>query len=289
MEGKRRDPVRRLAWFAGGAAAVALILGAAYVVARAAAADTAADDLLAAYESMPATAASLAGEEDPSTAADVPVLMYHNVQPHYPGESAIQKRYAVEPAALEAQLRYLRDNGYTVIPLAALADHLLNGAALPARPVVLTFDDGWVSQYENALPLLEKYGVKATFFVTTHYLGHGRFMSWDQVKDLDARGQTIASHTLTHPFLTRLSDGRLAAEVGESKAELEKFLGKPVDYFAYPFGDLNRRVVAAVQAAGYRAARTTIDGRHQTVGRLHVLRCLEIHSDLDEFIRLLTQ
>jgi peptidoglycan/xylan/chitin deacetylase (PgdA/CDA1 family) len=253
--------------------------------------DTAAQDLWEAYGSVePRSDGETESLDDALSAdgaVDVPILMYHRVVPRQPGETPIQRRYTVEPGILDMQLDYLQGHGYTVVSLGQLADHLLDGMPLPRKPVVLTFDDGWAGQFTYALPVLKKHGVTATFFVTTDFLGHRGFMSWAQLRELDDGGMTVASHTRTHPFLTKLSDENLRAEIAGSKRTLENFLGKPVPYFAYPFGDKNRRAMDAVAAAGYRAARGTDDGRTQNRDRIYRLKCFEIHDSLSEFSDLL--
>ena len=253
--------------------------------------DDPASALMAAYEDAAAAGLGQAAEldhgTDASARAEVPVLMYHNILPHRSGESAAQRRYSVEPDAFARQMAWLRERGYEPVSLDQLAAHLRSGAPLPAKPVVLTFDDGWESQHRHALPVLDKFGFKAVFFVTTGYLDHRMFMSRAQVRELADRGMTVGAHTRTHPFLTRVSDALLRDEVAGGKSALEEILGRTVDDFAYPFGDLNGRVVAAVKAAGYLVARGTGSGKVQTKDRLFTLKCFEVHDSLDELGRYL--
>jgi peptidoglycan/xylan/chitin deacetylase (PgdA/CDA1 family) len=169
----------------------------------------------------------------------------------------MQKQYHVFPENFEAQMQYLKDNGYTPISLATLDDHLINGTAIPNKSVVLTFDDGWKNQYEYAYPILKKFKFTGTFFIITGIVGKGGgYMTWDQIKDLQANGFDIESHSVTHPFLAKIKDSKkLEQELVDSKKTLEIKLGVPVTAIAYPYYNYNAIVEAAVKKAGYTAAR----------------------------------
>lgn len=183
---------------------------------------------------------------------DLPVLMYHHV-----GDP--ESRYQISMWRFEEQLDWLQENGYTTITLAEAYDALLGRGTLPDRPVVLTFDDGYVSHWDAAVAL-DRRGMRGVFFVT---LGHPRMADW-QIKDLSGRGHEIGSHTISHPDLTTLSDEALAYELNASRSQLETIAGRPIEFFAYPYGAWNHRVVSAVQAAGYRGAVAAWGGRGWT-------------------------
>jgi peptidoglycan/xylan/chitin deacetylase (PgdA/CDA1 family) len=220
----------------------------------------------------------------------VPILVYHSVRPSFIGQTRIQRELDVEPAVFDKELSHLEERGYTVITLDALVDNLTKGTLLPSKPVVLTFDDGWGDQYENALPLLEKHRIKATFFVYTNALGHKHFMTWEQIKDLDARGMTIGAHTKTHPYLPKIVDpARLRDEIIGSKKALEQRLGKEVRLFAYPFGHYNEQIISIVKEVGFAAARSTYVGAVHTKGDLYTLRAIEVPPDFEGFINGLEQ
>jgi peptidoglycan/xylan/chitin deacetylase (PgdA/CDA1 family) len=196
-------------------------------------------------------------------AVKIPVLVYHSVRPHTKGESKKQDIYDVTPELLESELVYIRDHGYTTISFADVIAHFDHDAPLPAKPVILSFDDGWHNQYQYAFPLLKKYGMKGTFFIFTNPLMHHnpRWVSWSNVREMDKAGMEIAGHTHTHPFLTKLTtDAELDKEIGESKKFIEEEIGHPITVFAYPFGEKNPQVEHAVKRAGYRIARTIVSG-----------------------------
>ena len=153
-----------------------------------------------------------------------------------------------------------------------LADNLEHGVALPERPVILSFDDGWDNQFNHAFPLLQKYGFTATFFAVTDYLDHENFMTTDQLKALLAAGMTIGSHTRSHPALPTIGDKtQLWNQIAGSKMWLEQQLGVTIDTFAYPYGAYSPAIVSTVKAAGYRTARTVNSGTHYTVEDLETL------------------
>lgn len=195
-------------------------------------------------------------------ALHIPIFIYHSVRPDFASETKNQKEFSITPATLDAELKYLHDNNYTVISMDQLAFDLQNATTSGvSKPVVLTFDDGWENQYIYALPLLEKYHVTATFYIYTHPISRSpNFMTWDQVLALDKAGMTIGSHTLTHPYLSKLTPDQLHAEVFDSKKILEEHLGKPVVHFASPFGYTSPELVTLLTQAGYTTGRTTYKG-----------------------------
>lgn len=196
-------------------------------------------------------------------AVKVPVFIYHSVRPYITGESKYQDMYDVTPQLLEEQLKYIRDHGYATITFADVIANFDHGTSLPAKPVILSFDDGWRNEYKYAFPLLKKYGMKGTFFIFTNPIDHQKahWVTWDEVKEMDAAGMEIGGHTWTHPVLTKITtDAGLDKEIARSKKILEDHLGHPIYAFAYPFGAKNDQVIAAVKRAGYVIARTTFSG-----------------------------
>ena len=197
--------------------------------------------------------------------AVVPILIYHSIRPYIHSDTKGARRWIATPGTLESELSWLKENGYTSVTFDALATHLNNGAPLPPRPVIISFDDDWQSQYDNALPLLRKYGFKATFFVWVRAVERTHHMTWDEVRELDAEGMEIGCHTLTHLILTRLkSDDQLHHEIVAAKDMIEAHIGHPITTFAYPFGQYDERVVAAAREAGFTSARSTWPGVFHT-------------------------
>jgi peptidoglycan/xylan/chitin deacetylase (PgdA/CDA1 family) len=188
------------------------------------------------------------------------VLCYHNVSDSW------SHQLALAPRSFERQLSTLLRRGYRPVP----AETVLDGRR---RTLHVTFDDAYADLLPNAIPELERLGIPATLFVATAFADEGRpldvpelagearanpdrlrTMSWDELGELQERGFTVGSHTVSHPHLTSLSDGELDWELRESRARVESRLGRPCTLFAYPYGEHDERVRAAVRRAGYEAA-----------------------------------
>ncbi len=184
----------------------------------------------------------------------VPILMYHVIGPaagseDYPG-------LFLDTADFEAQVEWLADNGYTAVTLIQVQNAWYDGATLPPKPVVLSFDDGYLGQYLYAMPILEKQGWGGQL----NLKAEGSDLSSKQVKKMYRAGWEIASHTITHPDLTTLDPATLEQELVGSKEMLEKDLGIEIVNFCYPAGQYNAEVADAVEAAGYRGATTVNPG-----------------------------
>jgi len=226
----------------------------------------------------------------PPGAIKVPILIYHSVAAHTASQSAVQKYYDVAPESLEKQLRYLRDNGYTPIGLDFLAEALVQTITLPPKSVVLTFDDGWENQFLYAYPLLKKYSYTATFFIFTHAIDHKSFLTWDQVKTMDAGGMTIGGHTRTHPYLPDITDPVvLRREIIGGKSVVENRIGHAISLFAYPYGHYNDEIIGIVKEAGYEAARSAYKGIYHTRDDLYTLKGVEATDDFTKFVKDLNE
>lgn len=223
-----------------------------------------------------------------ATAGDsirVPVLVYHSIAQHHVGQTGEQRELDVDTAAFRAQMSYLARQRYHVISLEELVDALEGRRTVPANAVVITFDDGWKDQFEDALPILEQYGFTATFFVYTGAIGNGpAFMTWDDLRVLQRAGMTIGAHSRTHPQLTR-REVVLSDEVAGSRADIQRNLGVAPDLFAYPYGAWDRRVAAAVRAAGFRGARGMGDGPLNTASDVFAIRSILVTDDMPAFER----
>jgi peptidoglycan/xylan/chitin deacetylase (PgdA/CDA1 family) len=209
-----------------------------------------------------------AGHEPPlprdgqgTSTAVAPILIYHSVRPYYDSDTPAVRRYIATPDTLEKELAYLKDNGFTSVTFDDLASRLTRGTSLPSKPVIISFDDDWQSQYTYAVPLLKKYGFTATFYVWVVVVGMKNHMTWDEIRELSAAGMQIGCHTITHPYLTRVrDDDTLRRELLGAKQRIEAEIGKPVTSLAYPFGQYNEHVVAMAREAGFTSARSTWPG-----------------------------
>ncbi len=205
-------------------------------------------------------AAGAAGPRDRAGRPLVPVLAYHAVADDPPDAL---RRWSVTPARLREHLDTLRALGAEGLTVTELLACYRGERALPARPVVLTFDDGYEDFLLAALPALRAAGRAATLYVSTGLVRDerpalvtppGRMLSWEQVAAVAAAGVEIGAHGHTHRELDTLSRAEVAWEVAHSRARLQDELGQPVATFAYPYGYSGPRVRAAVRAAGFAAA-----------------------------------
>lgn len=184
----------------------------------------------------------------------VPILCYHYVREYEDADSEDDRAYVTPPSLLEEQLAWLKDNGYTGVTAPQVYDYLINGKALPPKPVMLSFDDNEGSQYTNALPLLTKYGFNATFFIMTVTIDKENYMTGEQLKDLDAKGFDIEAHTWDHHMVTQYTEEDNDLQLVGPKKTLEDLLGHPIRFFAYPFGIYDGPSAENVEKAGYTGA-----------------------------------
>lgn len=218
-------------------------------------------------------------------AVQVPILMYHHI-----AVSPIDSRYYVPPDRFEDEIRLLHNWEYTPITTTMLVNAIKNGAPLPPRPIIITFDDANEDNYTNAFPIMKKYGMTGVLYLPYDYIGGTGYLTVDEIKEMAAAGWEVGSHSLDHPNLTILDQPRLRAEIVDSRKKLQELLGVPILTFAYPFGDVGSAEVDYVKFAGYIAAMgATGYTADQGKGNLYVLQRSEIKSsdDAKSFIRFL--
>ena len=177
----------------------------------------------------------------------VPILMYHHVQSHLAGATPMY----VSPRQFRRQLSYLRTHGYRPVSMSRVWQAWNGGRALPPRPVVLSFDDGYVDQYTNAARILRSYHWPAVLNLVVR---RGTALTDADVRRMVSWGWQIGSHTMDHKVLTKLSAGSLRYQLTESRRVLRAKFHQEVDFFCYPYGEFNGRVERAVEKAGYLAA-----------------------------------
>jgi peptidoglycan/xylan/chitin deacetylase (PgdA/CDA1 family) len=191
----------------------------------------------------------------------VPILTYHELRAApSPPRSPASASLWVPKARFAAQLEGLAGAGYHGVTLSQAWAAWHGGPALPAKPVVVSFDDGYASQYDVARPELRKLGWPGVLNLETARLSAPGGLTRARVRALLADGWELASHTRTHPDLTRVGPARLAREVSGSRADLRRLFGVSVRFFCYPYGRADAAVRAAVRRAGYSGATTTHAG-----------------------------
>lgn len=213
----------------------------------------------------------------------VPVLMYHAVSDNIWSDN---DELFVSPSGMEAQLKYLVNNGYTPIWFEDLPN-----AASYQKPVILTFDDGYRDNYTELFPLLKKYHVKATVFVIADNVGKPVFMTWEQIREMSDSGLvSIQSHTMTHPDLDTLSAAQNEWELAQSQLAITRKTGRQPCVICYPTGRFSSATLTSAQAHylfgvkmnGGTDYRTGTD--RYTVPRYYVSR----YTSLDSFIYMIS-
>lgn len=192
-------------------------------------------------------------------ALHVPILMYHYISNPPPGADRYRLDLSVRPPMFEAHLQYLRHAGYETVSLSDLILHLTQGHPLPPRPIVLTFDDGYRDAYEEAFPMLLRYGFRGTFFVLTGRADAGdpRYLSWEQIREMSAAGMDIQLHGREHIPLSGRDDAFLFYHVIGGKQSIEAHTGRPVRFFAYPSSDYDAHLIRFLDGYQFWGAVTT--------------------------------
>jgi peptidoglycan/xylan/chitin deacetylase (PgdA/CDA1 family) len=188
----------------------------------------------------------------------VPILMYHVIAPAPPGA-----KYAglwVAPAEFREQVDALAAAGYTAVTLDQVLDGWAGRPTLPRHPVVLSFDDGYLSQGKDAGAILAARHWPGVLNLAWHNLGVPGGITKSRIATMVRDGWEIDAHSLTHPDLTTVGAAQLRTEIAGSRKAIHDAFGVPVDAFCYPAGKFDATVEAAVRAAGYRAATTELDG-----------------------------
>ena len=208
----------------------------------------------------------------------VPILMYHRINVSDPAEPAVSRRLTVHPDDFARQMAWLKRRGYRTVTQRELFAALFRGRPLGPRPVLITFDDGYRDVFFKASPVLSRHGFRATAYVISGRIsaGDSSFLTWPMLHALERRGIEVGSHTVLHRDLTRLGTAEAMAELVESRRRLERELGHPVQWLAYPFGRCNARVEALARRAGYVLATTTEPGVRQSASGPLALRRLRV-------------
>jgi peptidoglycan/xylan/chitin deacetylase (PgdA/CDA1 family) len=221
----------------------------------------------------------------------VPILEYHYVRVNPDPRDRLGFNLSVTPPDFQAQMDWLKQSGYHPIDLNDLRAYFEKQAPLPSRPVVLTFDDGYIDFFTTAFPVLLDHGFKAVSYVVPGFLNGPRYMTADQVRAIDSGGVEVGAHTMHHVDLSKASAPELAVEIQGSRSVLEQITGHPVLDFCYPSGKYNATVIAATEHAGFRSATTEVPGTaHAWADRLTWTRVRVPGGErLDQFVASLGQ
>ena len=194
---------------------------------------------------------------------DASILMYHSI-----AENGVF--FTVKPSEFERQMKYLSKNNFNVMSLGYFIDAFSKNKKIPRKTVVLTFDDGYLDNYENAFPVLKKYNFPATIFVATGFVGGKKnnssneplsMMTWEQIREIADHGLLdVNPHTKNHSILTTVSYEGACKEINESRSDIELKLLKKCGLFAYPHGAYNESIKSFLKEKGFICAVSTQEG-----------------------------
>lgn len=201
----------------------------------------------------------------------VPILMYHNIAEEYP-ENTVSAN--ITPELFEKHIKTLLSFGYNPVSLSDYYSYITGNIELPENPIVITFDDGYLSNYEIAFPILQKYNVPASIFIVTSTVGHTPEMgtvsyphfTWEQAKEMQDSGLVeINSHTHSHKNIATLTTAELQKEIRFSKYLIEKNLEKYCYTFAYPYGGYRSDTEQLIKYAGYKMHIKVYDSQSEEI------------------------
>lgn len=192
----------------------------------------------------------------------VPILMYHYISEPPQDADIYRVDLSVSPDSFRQQMAYLKDNGYTPVDFYDLTTAIVAHSELPPKPVIITFDDGYLDNYEEAYPILQEFGFKGNFFVVTEFIDAGRegYMTWEMIEEMSRAGQRIESHSRTHPDLTTKSRDGLIWEILGSQETLAAHIGYKPRYFCYPGGTYDEETIQVLRDLDFWGAVTTQNG-----------------------------
>lgn len=221
---------------------------------------------------------SLASAREPALerVVIVPILLYHRIS----DETSADSRYAVSVANFKDQMQRLRYWGYSPVTIKQLVDHIHKGYNLPSRPVVISFDDGYLDVYQNAFPIMERYGFTGTVYIVANRLESDGFLQVEQLNELIDHGWDVGSHSMTHTELTQ-NHALVRQEILQSRLDLENALGIKIFSFAYPFGSLDWYISYKVFDYGYRAGVGVGNLTSHSSATIYNLSRREIQGDAD--------
>lgn len=210
-----------------------------------------------------------------------PILMYHHIGYPPPDANAVRQDLTVSPELFTQHLIHLKNLGYTSITMDDLWAALTRGTALPAQPVVITFDDGYDNAYDHAFPRLQDQAMVGTFFLISEFMGQPGYMTWEQAQEMLEDGMELGNHTRTHPDLSTLDRDAQHAQIQGAADQIEAMLDFRPRFFCYPLGRFNDDSVAVVRETGHDAATTIADGTLKYSTDLHRMTRVRIRNITD--------
>lgn len=196
----------------------------------------------------------------------VPILMYHHVMEASAAKAILATNLNVTPKTFSEQIDYLLGKGYTFLRLDEMVEGLKNNSLL-GKPVVLTFDDGYTDFYDYVFPILKEKRIKATLFVISQYAGGERYAGWGEIKEMSDSGLVlIGDHTLNHRGLPSLNKEDEYNQIVSARQIIEEHINRPVLYFAYPYGGVNKVAEQILTENNFLGAVLTTNLHPQCLG-----------------------
>lgn len=220
----------------------------------------------------------------------IPIVTYHHISNNKSFPNRAEWGLNVSISAFEEQVKYLADNGYSTVTLFDVYKSFYEGKVLPPKSVVLTFDDGYRDNYEQAFSILKKYKKTGTFFMISGFVNAQSYMTEAQLKEMSDAGMEIEPHSKSHQSLGSFDKTKIATEIILSKMEIEKITGKPAYFLAYPYGSYNEQVISVIKNQGYLLAVTTRGGKDQDNSKPYELSRFAVtpRTDIRTFANLIS-
>ena len=234
--------------------------------------------LCAIIVSLPVTVSGQTNHIDSS----VPVLLYHHISEDNPDDN----EYIISPELFYEHLRVLKDKGYETVSTDEYYNYRQGRGSLPKKPVIITFDDGYYSNYQYAYPMLKSMNMKATIFISTAYVGETSAVSfphfsWEEAREMENSGIiSIQSHSHTHRNLAELDAAQILSELTLSKELIKKHMDKECNYLAYPNGSYDYMMQSMAENAGYLMQFTTNWGHNTGRQPLTGLKRMSVRGDM---------
>lgn len=192
---------------------------------------------------------------------NVPILLYHHVQPAGVARQNGQSNLSVDSVIFDQQMAYLSSRGYTSLSADQLANALLSHSGLPPKSILITLDDGYKDNYDFAFPVLRKYNLKANLMVITGLVGNPGYLNWGQIREMKDSGVfSLGNHTWSHYALARGPQDKIDYEIKTAEQQLVDYANVKTNIFAYPYGSFNNQVIKTLQENGFAAAFSTNPG-----------------------------
>lgn len=215
---------------------------------------------------------------------EIPVLLYHVVKPDPDPDNPYQ--FSLEE--FEKHMAYLHENGYRTLTMKQYFNILDKKAAMPEKPILLTFDDNSNDFYPYVYPVLQKYGMKATQFTVSDWVNGSWNMTSNEILTVMENGVDIQNHSVSHPFLADLSKEQQYEEINEAATALKELTGREANVFAYPYGNYNADTISVLKELGFKGAfkvgggLSTDESDRYELPRIMILQ----NHTLNDFIRM---